>query len=174
MDNSITLTNGELATTDEGTISREAIIAFEEKIKSIEGSFQGDSDNCPLKHTFSDGIYVREITIPEGMVVVGKIHKHEHPNFLLKGTARVITENGEEIIEAPCSIISEPGTKRALYAETELVWTTIHLNPTNTQDLEEIEKIVIAPSYKAYDKFILQEKGILKKLKSKLIRALNL
>ena len=52
---------------------------------------------CPLKHTFSDGIYVREITIPAGMFIVGKIHKHDHPNFLLKGKVVVVTEDRREV-----------------------------------------------------------------------------
>ena len=51
-------------------------------------------------------------------------------------------------------MISKPGTKRALYAKTELVWTTVHLNPTNTQDLEELEEEIIAPTYEAYEKFL--------------------
>tara|TARA_R110002167_G_scaffold302213_3_gene506555 strand:- start:1 stop:471 length:471 start_codon:yes stop_codon:yes gene_type:complete len=116
---------------------------------------KGDSKVCPLKHSFSDGIYVREITIPAGMVIVGKIHKHDHPNFLLKGEVVVITEEGgKEELKAPCSMISKPGTKRILYAKTELVWTTVHLNPTNTQDLKELEEEIIAPTYEAYEKFI--------------------
>ena len=50
-------------------------------------------------------------------------------------------------------MISKAGTKRALYAETDLVWTTIHANPTNTEDLEELEKDIIAPTYLEYEKF---------------------
>ena len=115
---------------------------------------------CPLKHTFSDGIYVREITIPAGMFIVGKIHKHDHPNFLLKGKVVVVTEDGIEELEGPLSMISKAGTKRALYAETELVWTTIHANPTNTEDLKELEENIIAPTYLEYEKF--------KQLKNKL------
>jgi len=34
------------------------------------------------------------------------------------------------------------------------VWTTVHLNPTNTQDLEELEEEIIAPTYEAYEKFL--------------------
>ena len=108
---------------------------------------------CPLKHSFSDGIYVREITIPEGMFIVGKIHKHDHPNFLLKGKVIVVTEDGMEELEGPLSMISKAGTKRALYAVTDLVWTTIHANPNNTEDLKELEENIIAPTYLEYEKF---------------------
>ena len=136
---------------------RTQIMGLENRIKNIDHKdvIIGDSQMCPLKHSFSDGIYVREITIPAGMLIIGKIHKHDHPNFLLKGEVVVVTEGGGiEELKAPCSMISKPGTKRALYAKTELVWTTVHLNPTNTEDLEELEEEIIAPTYKAYDKFL--------------------
>ena len=108
---------------------------------------------CPLKHTFSDGIYVREITIPAGLFVVGKIHKHDHPNFLLSGEVIVVTEDGIEELKGPLSIISKAGTKRALYSKTELVWITVHANPTNTECLKELEEHIIAPTYLDYEKF---------------------
>jgi len=58
-------------------------------------------------------------------------------------------------------MMSPPGTKRALEAVTDLVWITVHHNPTNTQDLEELEKIVIADSYDDYEVFVgLKQKEI--------------
>ena len=158
---------------------RRKIFDIENTIKNNKNpkykTFFNDSENCPLKHYFSDGIYVREITIPAGMVIVGKIHKHRHPNFLLKGKVMVITEQkGEEIIEGPCFMMSEGGTKRALYSITDLVWTTIHHNPTNTEDLERLEDIVIAKDYKEYDKFLSSEKSVVKKIKNKIIKMLSL
>mgnify|MGYP001592786991 FL=1 len=158
---------------------RRKIFDIENTIKNNKNpkykTFFNDSENCPLTHYFSDGIYVREISIPAGMVIVGKIHKHRHPNFLLKGKVMVVTEQkGEEIIEGPCFMMSEGGTKRALYAVTDLVWTTIHHNPTNTEDLEKIEDIVIAKDYQEYEKFLSSEKSVFKKMKNKIIKMLSL
>ncbi len=161
-------------TTIKKETAREGIVSFEDFLKNVDGSFEGDTINCPLKHSFSDGIYVREITIPKGMLIVGKIHKHDHPNFLLKGEVVVYTEEkGEERLVAPCSMISSGGTKRALYAVTDLVWTTIHANPTNTRDLKEIEKIVIADSYDDYGRFLNKNKSVTKRIKSLLIKKLS-
>ena len=70
-------------------------------------------------------------------------------------------------------MISSPGTKRALIALTDLVWITIHHNPTNTRDLKEIEKIVIADSYEDYDKFVESKKKVSFKLKNKIIKLLS-
>jgi len=137
---------------------REGIISVEETIKAIPGAYIGDSDRCPLKHSFSDGIYVREIFIPAGDILVGKIHKHEHPNFLMSGEVEVFTENdGLQTIKAPCSMISSAGTKRTLRAKTDLVWITVHSNPTNTTDLDELEEEVIANSFLEYDEFRKKE-----------------
>jgi len=95
----------------------------------------------PLRHIFSNGIYSREITIPGGGLFLGKIHKHQHHNFLLKGEIVIITEEGGvETLQAPCTIVSSPGTQRIGYAITETVWTTIHLNESNTQDLALLEE----------------------------------
>ena len=34
------------------------------------------SDNFPLKHTFADGIYIRQMDMKAGSMVVGAIHNH--------------------------------------------------------------------------------------------------
>lgn len=151
---------------------RENLINFEDQLKEQEDSFIGDNDICPLKHTFSDGIYVREIFIPAGTYIVGKLHKHEHPNFLMNGTVDVITEAGMERLTGPLSMISPAGTKRALKAITDLVWITVHHNPTNTQDPKKLEKIIIANSYKEYDRYNYLQKNKFSSLWNKLIKKL--
>jgi hypothetical protein len=93
--------------------------------------------------------------IPAGTVIVGKIHKHAHLNILSQGTVCVMTETeGDRQLTGPLTMVSPPGTKRAVYAITDAVWTTIHL--TNSTDLEEIEAEVIAPTFEDYEQFRLQ------------------
>lgn len=150
---------------------REAILSFENALSQQEGAVFGDSDLCPLTHSFSDGIYVREIFIPKGVVLTGKIHKHDHPNFLMKGKVKVFTEHdGFEVLTAPCHMISKAGTKRAVEAMEDTVWVTVHHNPTNTEDLKKIEDNVIAPSYSHFVKFVASKTGIANKLKSFIIK----
>ena len=134
-------------------VTRDNILEFENYLKQSKEVFIGDSDNCPLKHSFCDGFYVREIFIPKGHYIVGKIHKHSHPNFLMKGRVLIATEDGVEELVAPLSIISKAGTKRALYIIEDCTWVTIHENPNNTQDLSELEKHIIAKDYDEYDNF---------------------
>ncbi len=124
------------------TIRRE-ILEFEKMLIGMEGFKLGDS--MPLKHTFADGVYVREISVPKGTLLVTKIHKIKHPYFLLKGEVSVLTEDGVKRLKAPYSGITPAGTKRVIYIHEDTIWTTIHI--TNKTDLDEIEKDIIAKSY---------------------------
>ena len=51
-------------------------------------------------------------------------------------------------------MVSSAGTKRAVYAHEDTVWTTIHANSTNETDLDNLEDFIIA---KNYEEFPLQE-----------------
>lgn len=99
----------------------------------------------PLEHLFLPGLYVRKVTNPAGSRVTTKIHKTRHPFFVLRGRARVWTAHGEPVvvIEAPYMGVTEPGTRRVIYAETEVVWITVHPNPDDGQDLAAIEERLI-------------------------------
>lgn len=125
---------------------RKKIFCLEETMAKIPGATFGDSPEMPLKHSFAEGVYVREIFIPKGHILTGKIHKHSHPNFLMSGEVIVVTEErGREHLKAPLSMISAPGTKRAVIALEDTVWITVHV--TNETDLEKIEDYVIAKTY---------------------------
>jgi len=126
-------------------VTRADIMNVEKAISFIPGAFVGDNEHCPLKHTFADGVYVREIFIPKGTLVVGKIHKHSHPNFILSGDVSVATEEGPKRLKGPLSMISPAGTKRVVYAHEDTVWITIHV--TNETDLDKIEEEIIAKNY---------------------------
>lgn len=100
---------------------------------------------CPVKHFFAPGMYGREITMPTDMFVIGRIHRHGHLNVISKGRCRVLTEFGSEELVAPCTFVSEPGTKRMVYVLEETVWTTVHI--TEETDVDKIVAAVTAESY---------------------------
>ena len=113
-----------------------------------------DSDLIPIKHYFMDGVYIREMSMKKGIAVVGAIHKHLHMCFLLTGRVTVINE--KETIDhiAPCFIVSTPGIKRVLYAHEDSIWFNTHKNPTNTEDIKQLEKEIVAISYEEYEEYI--------------------
>ncbi len=109
------------------------------------------------EHFFAPGVYGRQMTIPAGMCIVGKIHKHAHINVITEGVIKVVTQFGEDVYHAPRTWVSEPGTKRAVYALEETVWLTIHANPEDKEDIREIEEDVIASSFEEFDRLCLEQ-----------------
>ena len=96
-------------------------------------------------HFFAPGMYLRELTVPAGMLIVGKTHKHDHFLLVLKGRAEVISEFGREIVEAGHISISKAGVKRIVLAMEDTKFVTIHLNISDSHDLEVIEQEHIKP-----------------------------
>lgn len=118
---------------------RNKILSFEDELKKFPQT------DIPPVHYFADGIYAREITIPKGTVLTGKIHKTEHLNIISKGEISVVTEEGNKRISAPFTFVAKPGTKRVGYAHEDTVWTTIHAS--KEKDLEKLEIELISPDY---------------------------
>jgi len=113
-----------------------------------------DSHLFPLKHTFADGIYVRQMSMGIGTLVVGAIHKHLHVWFLLQGHISVATEDNIEDYIAPCYVVSSPGVKRVIYANEDSIFVNVHKNPTNSQDIDYLEKEIVAQTYEEYEEYI--------------------
>ena len=123
---------------------RVAILRLQDAI--VYGGLDVGPAACPVQHHFAPGAYGREMTIPAGLVVVGKIHKHAHINVISKGRVQVFTEqDGVLELAAPCTFVSSPGTKRVIHVLEETVWTTVHV--TYKTDLAEIEREVIATDF---------------------------
>jgi len=113
-----------------------------------------DSKLVPIRHFFMDGVYVREMTMYKDTVVIGAIHKHLHMCFLLTG--RITVMNEEETVDhvAPCFIISTPGIKRVLYAHEDSIWYNTHKNPSNTDEVGQLEDEIVVLTYKEYEEYI--------------------
>ena len=89
-------------------------------------------------------MYIREIQIPAGTMLTSMTHKTQHPFVISQGSVKVTSDNeGSEIYEAPYTGITEPNTRRALHALTDVVWTTFHV--TNETDVDKICKAILEP-----------------------------
>jgi len=135
---------------------------FREKITEIEKQgfdkniwdSKKDSDKLnPVKHSFADGCYIREIFNPANELLVTKIHKKEHPFFLMQGEMSILTEDGIKHLKAPYNGITKPGTKRIIYTHSDCIFVTVHA--TDETDVDKIEQQVIAKDFQ--DPLITQE-----------------
>ena len=147
--------------------SRKKIIEFENTlIANADGiNIEGDGKHIvteskitPIKHTFADGVYIRQMDMIKGSVVVGAIHKHLHAWFLLTGHVTVATEDTTEDYIAPCYVVSTPGVKRVILANKDSIFVNVHKNPSNTKDIDQLEKEIVALNYKEYEQYINKNK----------------
>lgn len=60
-------------------------------------------------------------------------------------------DDGWQTLEAPFTIVSPPGTKRAAYAHTDCIWTTVH--GTDLTDVNEIRNYFTAANEKEWLEF---------------------
>jgi hypothetical protein len=112
--------------------------------------------DMPLTHRFTPGLYCREIVMPKCAIVISRVHKFEHPFVVSQGSVAVWCENdGWQLIEAPHTGITKPGTRRILFIIEECRWTTFHTGPwapdtdpeqivaevTDTPDVGYIERL---------------------------------
>jgi len=126
----------------------------EARLIAIGGEVQGKGEYIyPVKHYFTPGLYVREITMPEGAVLTSKIHKTEHPFVISKGKCLVYLnrEDGWKELSSPYIGITKPNTRRILAILEETVWTTFHV--TDLTDLLEIEDTLL----ESYENKLLPE-----------------
>lgn len=110
---------GDIQLNEQPVITRADIYAIEKRM------LQMPQVEIPVRHYFSRNVCAREITIPKGTRLIGRVHKYENLNILSKGEMSVSTENGFERIKAPFTVVSPPGTKRIAIAHEDCVWTTI-------------------------------------------------
>jgi hypothetical protein len=136
--------------------ARDWMVAIEEKIAELPGARFGDSA-YPLKHSFAEGLYIREIFMPAGEILTSKIHKKSHPAFILRGCCSVFSEKGIMRIRAPFQMITPAGTKRVILIHEDVVWVTVH--KTDKTDLLEIEEEIISKSFDDYFNYQKQLEG---------------
>lgn len=134
-------------------------IDFINKVEELEASMlamdspliaKGNSDLFPLKHSFSEGIYVREMFMQKGGLVIGKLYKISHTWFLLTGEITVATDEGVNHFVAPCYVHAPEGTKRVIQALEDSVFVNVYPNPDNITDIETLEDMLTCTSYEKY------------------------
>jgi len=135
---------------DKHVALRYPILRLEAAMRELVASGRAKPINCSWRHHFAPGIYVREITMPAGYVVTGRIHRHEHLNIIHRGHVTVVTQDGVQDIRPdgnPFVMVSPAGMKRALYTHEETVWSTIHLNPTDERDPDKLVEMLTCVSF---------------------------
>jgi hypothetical protein len=99
---------------------------------------------APVTHRFAPGIYLREISMEADSIVIGRIHKTEHFNVLVKGACLIVHDDGtREELRAPLTFVSKAGVQKVLYVLEDTIWQTIH--PTHETDFEKLDQMLVEP-----------------------------
>ena len=129
------------------------------KIVALEAVMLASPENIvelETLHHFAPGVYMRELRIPKGVLLTGKIHKTEHLNIFTHGDLSVWTENGMRRLNSHEIILSKPGIKRVGYAHEDSVWITVHPNVTDETDVKVLEDKLVTNNFELLDATILK------------------
>lgn len=97
--------------------------------------------DCQEKHYFGPSLYIKEVTMPAGSVIIGKPHKVAHMCVMLQGKMILVAEDGsKKEVKAPLTFVGTPGRKVAYILETT-VFQNIYA--TDETDIEKLENMFI-------------------------------
>lgn len=90
-------------------------------------------------HHFSPGVYIRTMKAPAGSVIIGHKHHTEFLNIVERGVIQVCGNGDTITLMEGDKVTSKAGIRKVGLAMTDVVWTTVHENPTNERDVDKLE-----------------------------------
>jgi hypothetical protein len=103
----------------------------------LKRTYDDIAGDLPVRHWVCGGIYTRELFIPAGVTLTGKIHGRDHMCALLQGDLSVMGDRGMMRIQPPFACESKAGAKRVGHAHEDCVFATFHR--TDLTDIDAIE-----------------------------------
>ena len=137
-----------------------SLLSVKQRIVVIENAMrQYEQVDIPVKHSFADGLYMRQITIPAGTILTSAIHNYGQWDVMLTGDMSIVTDDGTIArVKAPFTSASGPGMKRLGYAYEDTTW--ISVTATKETDIEAIEAALYSYTYEEYERFaIARDRG---------------
>ena len=116
--------------------SRELQIA--EQVERLEAHMLAlPQAECPVVHHFGPGTYIREVTLPAGILAIGHAQRFEQLNIMLTGKVVILDDAGEvRVLQAPMIFVGPPGRKVGYVLET-CTWLNVYA--TDERDIETLE-----------------------------------
>ena len=126
-------------------------------ILNLEKSMQSmEQVSLDVTHHFSKGVYARELLIPKGTVLTGKMHKHNHLNIMVYGDIEIANSEGSKRMTGHCIFESKAGTKRAGFAHEDTLWITV--DKTDESDEEKMQESVMVSKMEQYREYKEEKK----------------
>ena len=122
--------------------SQELNLLLSQKVDSLLAQVQVMPQvECPEENFFGPNVYIKQVTMPAGSVIIGKSHKIEHICNMISGRMILVDSNGDKKeLVAPMTFVSPKGRKVAYIVET-VVFQNIF--STNETDLDKLENMIV-------------------------------
>lgn len=108
-----------------------------------------DPKQFAVKHTFLEGMYMREMFIPQGTLVVGKIHKLPCLNIVSTGRLSLLTEFGSRVVGAGYTAPSPAGIQKVGFALEDTVFVNVFR--TDVTDEALIDNVIAFDTLEEFD-----------------------
>lgn len=110
--------------------------AIIERIEAMEVVMaECEQVEIPVKSSNTNGMYCREITIPKGTLLTGRVHLFDYVDIMLSGDITVATADGAKRFTGAHVFDGKAGRKRAGYAHEDTQWITVHRTDINDGDV---------------------------------------
>lgn len=106
----------------------------------------------PMTSTFAGGVCSRELFIPKGTLLIGKVHLTDHFNICLKGDLTFVTVDGPKRVVGPTMFVAPAGTKKMAYANEDSIWINMH--PALTDDPDQIADALTVDKFADFDRLM--------------------
>jgi hypothetical protein len=117
---------------------------LENILRGEPDTYLGSEFSENVNHYFAPGIYVRELHMAKGMILVGHRHRTETINTLLRGKIALI-EDGKLIYrEAPFTYVTPAKHRKAAYVIEDMIWQNVF--SSDETDVEILEDIIVDKS----------------------------
>ena len=120
--------------------------ASREQVKALQAAMLNmpQAPGMDTDHFFIGGMYCRKIMIPKGIVIVSKTHKTDHFFIGCMGELHIAGQGDNFVLRSGDIVPSPKGTKRVVYAITDVVVLTIHkTDKTQADDDLEMEMVEV-------------------------------
>ncbi len=94
-----------------------------------------------IVHHFYDGVYMKEMRLPEGHAAEKHVHDFTHQSVLLSGRAHLIVDADTFDLEGPVCITIDAGKVHTIIALSDCEWYCIH--ETDITDPDQINHTLI-------------------------------
>ncbi|MDH5182278.1 MAG: hypothetical protein OEX12_00175 [Gammaproteobacteria bacterium] len=129
-------------------------VPVKERIESLERYLCTlPQQEAPVEELWGKDVYVRELIIPAGSFVIGRIHKYDHVSIMIEGELLMWTEFDETIhLSGYNKVIAKAGIKRVGYVLQETKWITAH-GVTETDNFKNPVEALTVATYGEYSTF---------------------